>query len=99
VTYTLISSAKSKALLGKYRSIGSRVAITSYVAVCLAASQFLPQGATATLFMNEGLLFLTMLLGFNLLWDCFGFAFRWYCWWKQSPRKRLTGTATSPVRQ
>ncbi|WP_142252675.1 CDP-alcohol phosphatidyltransferase family protein [Bradyrhizobium sp. UNPF46] len=42
VAYTITSSVKSRMLIGKYRSIGSRVLVTAYVVLCLAIDQFEP---------------------------------------------------------
>jgi phosphatidylglycerophosphate synthase len=72
VTYTIISATKSNLLIGKYRSIGSRVVVTSYVTVYLVVNQFLPNEALHFIIVSYGVLFVAMILLFNIAWDLIG---------------------------
>jgi phosphatidylglycerophosphate synthase len=69
VAYTVVSTAKSEILLGKFRSIGSRVVITSYVALCLVAGQFMHHMLDDVPIINIGVLVVTVILLLNLIWD------------------------------
>lgn len=76
VSYTSLSSFKSEVLTGKYRSIGSRVVVTSYVGLCLALAAFIPVAVVQYDLVSYGVLGVTLVLLFNLLWDIVGISGR-----------------------
>lgn len=69
LSYTFVSAMKSKVLLGKYRSVGSRVATTSYIAACLILGDILPTALDVPSAINAGILAVVFLLVLNLLLD------------------------------
>jgi phosphatidylglycerophosphate synthase len=76
VVYTAVSAVKSNILFGKYRSIGSRVAATSYIIGCLLMSQFFGDDVLHSALVNYGVLFVALLLLCNLVWDSLGILVR-----------------------
>lgn len=78
LTYTTMSVLKSQAIIQKYRSIGSRVVITTYIAICLAAAQFAPHLIADYHLVNWGVIFISILLLVNLLMDLIGMGVRIY---------------------
>jgi phosphatidylglycerophosphate synthase len=69
IFYTVLSSFKSQQILGKYRSIGSRVVVTSYIALCLAIGQFQPSFLIDSSVMDYGISAISFVLVANLAWD------------------------------
>jgi phosphatidylglycerophosphate synthase len=69
LSYVFVSAIKSKAILGKYRSVGSRVVLTSYLVVCLGLSGFQFSLLSLPQLISYGTAFITIMLLLNLLWD------------------------------
>jgi phosphatidylglycerophosphate synthase len=69
MAYTYLSAIKSKQLIGKYRSVGSRVILTSYVAVCLLFREFSASMEIHSHAIEYGVRVVTSVLLLNLMLD------------------------------